>query len=946
MLLALQVTTTWGQATSTQIDKPESLDESITYGKLENGLTYYIKNLQDSQKVNLSFYVKAGSKHQDPDQLNMAHFIEHMAFKSSLHFPDGIRNQLNLLNNIQVSQSDIGGTAGAYHTRYNFNLLPNNQKALETGLLWFYDIATGLRLKTEEINTERGVMVQEVVLRTADNIQDAINRHNLRVHVPCNENYSDFIKHHETFDPQRLRQFYMDWYRPDLMAITIVGKIDDVEALKKTIENQFSNIAPKKNPRKIPDCDAFFFNSPPQYTVVEKSRDSIRSYEKVEMEFLFRDRKTKELSSNFEGIKRINKIGLLIDILNNRLRETINSYNSFFDIWVEHTFKSSIAPSSFKVFVSTHNYSEKKALQELFGVLQQVQRHGILKTEFKEAKNKRISNLEIIDVNTPKYWQEEINNHLIYGEALPNEKQKHIKNWLSDYNENEFEEFIATINLEIPEDIGILAPANHPVLSWTGKDIRSIINEVAGKSISPYLLPETPIYLMTPSEVQKLKEHRYEDKGIGEVGAREIILKNGVKVVLKSFKPSLSLYQNKIMLHGFSKKGALNFSADDYFSAVNAPLFIRNSGMGQYDKFQLKRYLATKKLWLEGIKLYVNNQEAGIKLDTGLENIETALRMIYLYFSKPKIDSVAFIDWKNQAKLSYNNQNIDPKFLDLNNNIRKIIRDNSEASRGTERYAGIEKTDMVKGLAIYKQIFGNARDFTFTITGDFSVDSIIPFINKYLGNLPSFQSNETKASNIDAFTPRPIGPLLVRIRFPGTYNKVNYLYQTLYITDSKEHIHWKEKITAEVLGNILRHKVMELRYKKGFSLYVVSAFSVYNENKKQLELVGSFDCTPEEYPGLKKEFAKIVTGLKTDLITEELMQHALKRIKEKYDPVGMANSHRVIQENLYNHYRFDVPWVDKEEVLPYLRSLTPRSILKAAQKHLKDENYYEFVLMK
>lgn len=152
-------------------DKPRLLpllDSSIRSNKLENGLTYYIKNLPEADStLNLRLLVKAGTDHQDQNQLNIAHFLEHMAFKPSKHFPDGISHFLDHSLEMNMSKFAANGTTGSKSTEYKFNAPIHNKKTLETGLLWFKDIAKGLTLTTEDIDNERGVLVQELILKNS-----------------------------------------------------------------------------------------------------------------------------------------------------------------------------------------------------------------------------------------------------------------------------------------------------------------------------------------------------------------------------------------------------------------------------------------------------------------------------------------------------------------------------------------------------------------------------------------------------------------------------------------------------------------------------------------------------------------------------------------------------------------------------------------------------------
>lgn len=944
LLFSMQISVADGQSTGINSLETE-LDESILYGKLNNGLSYFIKHLPESQeKTNLRFYIKAGSNNEESDQLNMAHFVEHMAFKSSENFPKGIFNDAEILQRMNMSVYDINGTAGNFSTKYIFNAPKHNEIAIETGLLWFRDIAGGaLHFKEEEIDTERGVLIQELIKRSGDNVQKSITRSLIRSELfPCRLGYSNYIKHHETFPSGRLKQFYKDWYRPDLMAIVIVGNIENVAALEKQIISQFSDINPIDNPRESTDCDALFFSLAPQFTIMEDKGASLLTPQAVKTELYFRDPDTRRKISDLEEAKNMKLLSLFIDIANKRFAEASEVYNSSYDSHINHTIKGKNLPSSFFLNIHSEKQNEQKAIQASFRILRQFQKYGALESEFKAAIDKQLD-VASITPSQSRYWVEEIEKFYVHDEILPGNKFYALRNWLSGYSLKEFNDFIKKYDFEMPDDIGILVPTGHEALSFSEPQVRNWISSVEKESIPAYSPPIVPETLMTTSEVDKLHENSFKDNGIGESGARELVLENGVKVVLKSFKPSSGVDSENLLLHGFINKGAYNYSEEDYFSAVNAPRFIKNSGVGKFDKFELQRFLANTSLPLPFLKLYIENLESGIKISAKLEDLEKMLQLVYLYSSAPRVDTLAFQDWKTQQTEFYQNQH-NSKLVDLNYNIKKILGDVSEVSSGTERYHGIEETEMNRGFEIYKDLFGNAQDFTFMLTGDFPVNSVIALINKYLGNLPSTKDQTKTKVIVNTYDPKPPGPALFQFKALSYKEQVNFIYKPLHIVPVEGHLDWKDKIRTQALGRVLYSRVLELRFDKGYSLYSVHAYSVYNEANKHFEFGAQFNCTPEEYPLLRTEYSNIIDELKSELISDDLLKQSLSRMLFLYNPKGRGNTNRVVQEKLYNHYRYKTPWTDKHEILPFIESLTPEDIRKTAKKYLKEEYSYDFLI--
>lgn len=945
ILCCSQITTIMGQRAPSENSEPLLLDESIRHGRLDNGLSYYIKPLSDSQeKINLRLYVLAGNNAEDTDQTELSHFLEHMAFKSTNHFPLGIKNELASNKSLNMIERDVRGHDGSNYSYYIFNAPgpPNNEKAISTGLRWFKEIATGLKLDDREIDTERGVLIQEKITGSQDNIENVIMRGSISERFfPCKQFTSDLVRHLETFDSNRLKQFYKDWYRPDLMAILIVGKIDDVDALEKQISVQFSDINSSNNHREMPDCHTKYFSQAPQYAIAEKASDSLENNDKVEINLYYRDKKASDLASTLEGLKRMRKFELLLQMLRNRLQATTKSYNNNVDI---HPPRYVLDPSHLMIKLLSRKNSEKEALQTVTHVLQQIRKHGFTDSEFSEAKDIMLSQLERINLNGVRYWVNETQNHITDSEAFPNDKKQYTKKWISNLTIQEFTEFLESVNLSMPEDIGIIAPSGHQVLGFTEGQIRSWIQEIIKDTVESYSSPVIPTELISESKKDSLKIKPFDDLGYVDSGAREIQLNNGVKVILKSYKPSAGITQNQIAIHGFKNKGALAFPKEDYFSAVNAPKFVKNSGVGNYDKFDIQRFMSTNSLYWNGLNLYLKNHETGIKLNPNREDLEKALQLVYLFFLEPRADSLAYTDWKERSRRSYINHSLDPKTLDLSDNVSKILGDYSHDLQGTELFRGLDKTDMNRGFEIYKDLFTDAKDFNFIISGDFSMDSVATLVNKYLGNLPFTQKDSVRTMRRDFVQMIPSGPVLIHFTFPEYYRKSNYLYRPMYVIDAEPTEDWEEKIRVELLGTVLNWEVRNLRFQKGFSMYGPAASGRFNPNNKRYEFGAEFDCTPEEFPLLREEFSKIIRELKSVLISEDLLHQSYIVLKERYDPKGSASTNSVIQNKLYNQYRFDVPWTDSAEILLYLESLTTADIMETAQKYFTPENLYEIAL--
>lgn len=923
------------------------LDSGITYGQLENGLSYYIKNLPESESpIALRLFVKAGISYQTDKELEVAHFLEHLAFKKSKHFPEGIYNYLEHSKKEGMSRFAINGHTGAFHTEYIFDAPFGNSQALKTGLLWFNDIAKNLSLATEDINTERGVIVQETILRSADNFDEIYYKNQIAAKLfPCYQDATDFFQHMKSLDPEIIRKFYHKWYQPQSMAIAVVGHIPDSLKIETTIKTLFSDIPVNKQSTSPPNCDSVFFNRTPQFAFIEKSNDTLKMDKEVLLNLLYRDPVLAQNSLKNNALKiRKEEPLLFVDILNKRFQEATEKYNSSYKITADHTLRSRQQPSALKIEIRSTPEKDLEALKDAVTIINQIIQGGVYDIEFENAKVEHLKNIENISPNSSRYWVENVKQNFIYNVPFNrNSKEEEIQR-LEGLSLKKFNGFLLSLNFKMPDDIAVLVPNNYKGLLNSEKPMRSLIREILAEPVTEYKLPLSPDYLMGAKEAARLKQKRYVNIENSEENTREVVLENGVKVVMKSLKPTPGGYEDKIYIHGFKTEGAYNVKDEDYFSAINAPEIIKNAGVGRLDKFEFKRFIAGNSLWWYGIKPYIRNLESGIEIDSNPKDLEIMLQVIYLLLSKPVINDNAFSDWRMKEIKNEDNPNLDSKNGDLNTGVARIIDDHSGSTYGSARFNGLNQVDKEKAFHIFNQLLGNAKGLNFIITGDFSIHKSLPLINKYLGNLPL--QNDLSMPDICQYPGlnSPAGPLKVRFKLPNNSKKDNILLKLLYMQQATNGKAWKEILKVKALGAVIDNKVWGLRFDKGYSLYTLGAIGKFNRVTNRYSIESNFDCFPKDLQALKKEFEDITDSLKEHLISSVTLNQSLKRLKFLNDDKGRGGSNKSVNDKLYDHYRFGTPLVNNMEILNFINSITPEDIRATARKYLVEENYYEFVM--
>lgn len=928
------------------------LEASVRYGRLNNGFTYYIKNVDDASKVYLKLYVNVGNFDEDDRQWQLAHTLEHLAFRESTNFPEGgIKGNIATLGNIGMKQHEINGHTQNNYTSYTFDAPPKNREALTTGLLWFKDITSGgLKLLDNTIEKERGIVLQELLGKIGDpEVFFADNNLKAALFPGIREIHDfDFLK---TFKKVDLKRFYHDWYRPDLTAISVVGDIENVKEVETQIKAYFSTIPRDRDVKKPVDLEAAYLRQPPKFAVVKrKANPSGKSEVTTKIQLLFRDNIARHQRHDWRGIQRNALWELFSQIINTRYRQATNSYNPFFKAIANYTDNESFP--AFHVTITSTNNREKEALYRTIEVLRQIRENGVLDQELKEFKGRQLGYFKVRQ-NEYQYWERGIREHFIYGKAFPTNKENKLSEWLSSLSLEEFNVFLKEVFPEDPEDIGVIAPEGHPALSLTEQRVRSWISKALHKTPKePYRIPETSKTLMSKVDIERLHPQGYTDKGITASKAHEYVLANGVKVVLKSFKPSPGLVKKPdIIMQGFSPKGAICYPSENYFSAINASAIVINSGVRDLDKFQLENHLSNNEHSLN-VHPYIYYSETGIRGDTDIKDLETMLQLVYLYFTNPRKDPLAFKDWKLNA---LRNETVASRQFenDFRYEVKKAIGDSlffveqpgigKTFLKGSAYFKGICKTDLDQGYQIYRELFGNARDFTFIFSGDFCRDTVLTLARKYLGNLPnsdpfSCTITPTRASAL------PKGPVYKEIDiwdYKHNSDLRQGYYNLKFLKQANTHREWKEQIKVKCLGFLTSLKLKSLRG-KGLPLYSFGAVGSFNKDLLQYEVNFFLRTDSEYFPILQKECKQIVSNIKNGGIDEDLFNEAYKQLRHFYDE-DRLNQNFVTSYLLYEHYRYQIPLVKPSTLQQYIESLTLKDIVSFASKFYAEENQFEFL---
>ena len=749
------------------VAQPLPQDPTIRTGKLKNGLTYYIRH--NAKEPGLAdFYIaqKVGSIQEEPRQRGLAHFLEHMAFNGTKHFP-GKGKQLGIVPWCETIGVKFGANLNAYtsveQTVYNISSVPLKREGIaDSCLLILNDWSHYLLLDDKEIDKERGVIHEEWRTRRAGRaVQRLMEQAMPKVYKGTK--YEDCMPIGsmdivDNFPYQDLRDYYHKWYRPDLQAIVVVGDVD-VDKMEKKIKKLFSKIPAAKNPAKreyypVSDNDKMIVD-------IEKDKE-----QPVVLCHLYQKRDvTPDAEKNDEKYLRGSYIDDLIGtMVNDRLAElrqqTQPPYQSA--TGRASTFFLSRMKESFSMSVSCKENNILGGLIAAVGVAERIRQHGFTQAELDIAKGLKLNHderkfRERDDRRNSKYVSACI-QHFLNSEPLLSVEQQ-----LELTRRFDREVTLAEVNEAVRElitdknQVAILyAPDKEGLVLPTEEQIEDVILAAQQLSYAPYEEKQLADKLIEqlPKAGSIVSEKAYKH------GFKEWTLSNGMKVYVKKTDYAADAVSFRMQAEGgtsvFSNEEAPNFAL------LNSA--ITDAGVGQFDATTLRRMLSGKSV---RVQPSVNTRGQSISGGVSLKDMPTLFELVHLYFTQPRRDTVAFASLINRTHAFLTNRNASPK-VDYNDSIRAILYDHHPRLAPVVQ-ATLDKVNYDRILEIYRHAFSDASNFKTVIIGNYDEQELRRLCCQYLASLPSTGKHEQinwqnvpkmiEGSSVNRFTKKMSTPL-------------------------------------------------------------------------------------------------------------------------------------------------------------------------------------------
>jgi zinc protease len=902
------------------------IDPDVKVGKLANGLTYYIKkNTKPEKKVQLRLVVNTGSVLEQPDQQGLAHMMEHMNFNGSKHFEKN-----DLISYLQSIGVKFGADLNAYtsfdETVYILPIPSDDPDKIDKGFTILEDWAENALLDTAEINKERGVVLEESRLGKGASermgkkyFPELFNGSQYSTRLPIGK---DSII--QNFKAESLIRFYKTWYRPDLMAVVVVGDIDPALAEQEIIKHfsQFKNpVQEISRPAIIPMAERKQ-NTGMVLTDKEQTIKILLIFNYVE--------KTKPIDTWAKYRETIRE-ELFNSLINQRLNELTQQPDPPF-LFGSTSFGNFII-RGYRAFISVAAVGDKpvkNAIDALVSTTESVRKFGFLQTELDRAKASLLTQTEKTFADKDKtesaiLVQGYINNYLtrapIVGitnhyafikQTLPTITLAEV-NALAKKTESTQGKFALLL---APETNMAQLPSNTELLNLVAAAHNLTVKPYQEKAVASTLMSKKP----TPGKITG-------EKANAVLGTTDVTFSNGITITLKptEFK------NDDIQMDAWRWGGSHNYKLADKQNAENAATIVTAMGVKDLSPIGLRKFLSGKTV---NVQPYINTYDEGIEGSSSVKDFETFLQLVNLYLTQPGKDQNLFQSYINTQKGFVENMKANPGSY-FSDTLTKIEFNNNPWANGLPQASDYDKINLDRSLSIYKTIFGNAYGMHFTFVGNIDFNKIKPLLETYLGSLPSSQK-ENKFTDEGL---RPVKGIVETTIYKGAAKQSQV---RIIFTGEAPYSH-DENLKLKALLDALNIKFIEkLREEMGGIYGGGMGGRIINRPYNHYSITVSFPCGPENVDKLTKAALDLIKNAQTNGIEQSYLDKVKETLRKQYQDQ--------LKQNDYWLEGLSGAWIEHDDpmwILDYSKkvdALSVQDLQQTAKKYFNMQNYIKAVL--
>lgn len=906
------------------LDQPLPEDPAVNKGVLDNGITYYVRsNSTPKNRADLFLVVRAGSVDEDKDQLGLAHFAEHMAFNGTKNFP-----KHELIDYLESIGMEFGPEINAYtsfdETVYMIKVPLDSTEYMEKGLQVLYDWASQITDSDEEIEKERGVVREE--WRGGRGANERMMKEWLPVFLH-DSRYAERLPIGKidvinNFDPEVLRRFREDWYRPDLQAVIVVGDFDQ-EKMTGRVKELFSQIPAAEHPR-----EKKYYDIPShEETFVKVVTDKEAQYPIAQVFYKLPLQINKTIGDYRESIKA----GIFNGIINNRLQELTQTENPPF-IYGSSSYDELFGPKSVYASVAvTQNGNIETGLEAVLIENERVKKYGFTQSEFDRQKKAMLASIEKAYNERDKqksinYANEYKRNFLLTEEPFPG-----IENEYKYY-----QELLPTISLEEVNALAdqwiidqnrvviVTAPEIEGVEVPSEDAIKTLLDKVETIEVEPY---EDNVVDRPLIEKELKGSPIAETRQLDEMDAVEWKLENGATVVIKQ----TDFKDDEILFSAYSLGGNSQYGQKDDISADLAATIVSMSGIGDFDQIALDKLMAGK---VFSISPYIGELTEGFRGNASVKDVESLFKMLYLYFTDLRVDQTAYSSYMNRMAAVLENKKASPEaaFRDT----FQVISNNYHPRRRPMEVDNLKEADLQRIHEIAQERFSNASDFKFFFVGNININDFKPLVEKYIGSIPS-SNKEEMWKDLDIEAPEGV------------------VEKTVYRGQEEKSIHYtvfhgdfdytrKNRIVIDALGKILTTRLLEVIREDKSSVYSIGANpSVDKLPDPEYKIIIYYGTAPEKVSELQKAVFDEIKDISENGPTEEDLTKAKEKLHREREVNLRENGYwlSVLSNGyLYEGGKFDN--FDKFDKL--VDEIDIETIKQAEDNYFNFNNYYSVTL--
>lgn len=907
---------------------PVPVDKEVRIGKLDNGLTYYIRH-NEYPKNQVDFYIaqKVGSILEEDDQRGLAHFLEHMCFNGTRNFPGS--SMIKWLETVGVK---FGYNLNAYtsidETVYRISSVPTERIGVQDSCLMILsDWADGLLLEGKEIDEERSVIHEEwrsqlpPNMRIMEKLLPEIypdSRYGHRLPIGTMEVV-------DNFPHQALRDYYETWYRPDLQGIVVVGDID-VDRIEGKIKEMFSKIEKPVNPAER----VYFPVADNEKPIVAFGSD--KEQDKYVAQIMF---KYDALPDSLKGTMADVTTAYLLDMAQMMLQVRLNEQGQKADapfaaasaFYGEFIMAKTKQAFQFAMLPKGNSFDE--GLKAVYREALRAKRGGFTATEYARCRTEYLSQLEKAYSNrnqqenktlAESYVRNFIDKKPIPGIETEYQMMSMIVNQIPVEAVNQvFSQIVSDKNLVV---LGMM-PAREGESCPKDEDILALLSQVEAENIAPYVdnVKDEPLVSELPAAGKVVKENVLSD-----FGAKEWILSNGAKVILKK----TDFKADEINMMAVAKGGTSVYGNDKAADLMFMPAVLEQHGLGSFTNSELTKLMAGKQV---SLKVSLDDYVRRLSGNTTPKDLKTYMEMIYMTFTGLTVTPDEFTAMQNLYKGLIQNQAQNPNFV-----FQKKVQEYLYSSPNKQVFgvSDIEKANREDILSIIREQLANAAEFTFVFSGNFDEAELKALVEQYIATLPSVKGKKQELKHSPA----------VEIKSGNEEKEFSLKMEVpqgsaAVIISGKMPYSFKNRLMASMSAQIISARLLsEVREKEGavYSIYTQGSQDRLSEVSVVYQTI--FQVKPE-----KKDRA-------LEIIRSEFEKLAKETPVEELDKVKEFMVKQITGDEQTNSYWCSM--MAGNELLPsevcvkaeqVIQSITPKEISGYVNEVMKQNNYRVLVMM-